>query len=82
MIDAKALKKIASACRKAGIKSYKCAEFEFVLTDDAPMSQYKQSGHKVSQSDGSTKVDDIASESLTETELLFWSSTGQDEMRN
>ena len=36
MLSPKDLKKLAKTCREAGIKSYKCPEFEFTLTDEAP----------------------------------------------
>ena len=41
-MDVKALKKLAEACRSAGIKHFKNAEMEFTLTDDKPVSNYKK----------------------------------------
>lgn len=71
-LDIKSLKKLAAACRKAGIKSFKSADFEFVLTDDAP-AVFKRSGKKLPNISESASIN-IQSDSLSEEELLFWSS--------
>lgn len=72
--DPKALKKLAAACRKAGIKTYKCGDLEFTLTDEAPVSDYKAAKRKQAP----TKVSDVDvafdTDSLTEEQLLMWST--------
>lgn len=71
--DFKALKKLADTCRKAGIKSYKCPEFEFTLSDEGPLSTYKKKALKSNPeafSDTSIKASD---DNLTEEQLLFYS---------
>jgi hypothetical protein len=74
-MDLKLLKKLADTCRKAGIKHYKDKDFEFTLTEDAPVSTYKKklSNHSpiLTQSDQL-----IPSDSLSEEELLMWSAGG------
>jgi hypothetical protein len=69
MTDLKALKKLADACRKAGIKHYKDTNMEFTLTDDAPVSTYKK---KKSVGDLDQEYT-IPTDSLTEEQLLFYS---------
>ena len=68
MIDPKLLKKLAKACREAGIKSYKCPEFEFTLTDEAPVTQSRAASS--AQPDADNKFE---SDSLTPEDLLFYS---------
>jgi len=65
----KELKKLADACRKAGIKHYKTPDFEFTLTDDAPVSAYKKAVASPRPSDEPFKTD-----SLSEEAMLFWST--------
>jgi len=75
--DYKNLKKLADFCRKTGIKHYKCDEFEFTLSDDKPVSNYKKRTEIKSKRElqQDSLNDDIAKEnSLTEEELLFWST--------
>jgi hypothetical protein len=77
--DYKQLKKLADACRKAGIKTFKGFGMEFTLTDEAPVSNYKQT--KKSDSPATkpfyTDVDSkIESDSLSDEALLFWSAQG------
>lgn len=73
--DLKQLKKFADTCRKAGIKSFKNAEFEFTLAEEAPMSTYKKRVQVVKEQ--TTPIEESESEplSLTEEELLYWSLT-------
>lgn len=73
--DLKQLKKFADTCRKAGIKSFKNAEFEFILAEEAPMSTYKKRVQVVKEQ--ATPIEESESEplSLTEEELLYWSLT-------
>jgi hypothetical protein len=72
----KELKKLAAACRKAGIKSYKDSNCEFTLTDEPPVSSYKRrkrdpnTGANGPVIDPNLKVDG----SLSPEELLFWST--------
>lgn len=70
MISAKELKKLADACRKAGIKHYKQGDLEFTLTDDAPVSNYKKKQDKPFVDTSSHQIE---TDSLSEEELLFWS---------
>lgn len=69
------LKKWASACRKAGIKSFKGEGFEFTLTDDQPLSYYKRRKLKSNPAASSliTPQEMIETDTLTEDQLLFWS---------
>ncbi len=66
----KELKKLAAACRKAGIKAFKGPTFEFTLSDDAPMSNYKRSKQSTSPQPDKPFVSD----SLSEEDLMFWST--------
>lgn len=71
----KNIKKLAAECRKAGIKTYKCSDFEFTLTEDAPLSNYKKRQDKNTvPTTFSNASDKIITDSLTEEQLLFWSS--------
>lgn len=74
--DIKALKKLADACRKAGIKSYKSPEFEFTLTEDAPVKDRRSKKAKAAASTTSTvdQIDKVEVENLTEEQLLMWST--------
>ena len=66
----KELKKLAKACREAGVKHYKCADFEFTLTDEAPIkSNKKQQIHQPADNN-----ERLVSEDLTEEQLLFYSA--------
>ena len=78
-MDVKQLKKLADACRKAGIKHFKNAEFEFTLSDDtAPISNYKRKKVAEAPSTADSPANKpFVTDSLTEDELLFW-STGVD----
>lgn len=67
--DYKNLKKLADACRKAGIKSFKNAELEFTLTDAPPISNYKKREAKPR----AVEFEEVKDESLTDEQLLFWS---------
>ena len=71
----KELKKLADACRKAGILTYKDANIEFTLSPEAPVSNYKkQKGIPAYQESP------ILTDSLSEESLLFWSSGVTDEV--
>lgn len=73
-MNLKELKKLADACRKAGIKHFKSADYEFTLTDDAPVSAYKQSKSTSARQNASAPDTKFESDSLTQDELLFWST--------
>lgn len=80
----KALKKLADTCRKAGIKHFKSAEFEFTLTEEAPLSAYKLTKQsKATSNNVTTDNKAFESDTLSDNELLFW-STGlkADELNN
>lgn len=73
----KELKKLATACRKAGIKSLKCEGFEFTLADQMP--ETKTARKKATQSSGDLQsvIDaDFESEGLTQDQLINWSVSG------
>ncbi len=73
--DYKSLKKLADICRKAGIKSFKNADCEFTLTDEAPVSAYKKRTAK--KQSGVTETTEpylIETDELTQDQLLLWSS--------
>ena len=75
--DLKNLKKLADACRKAGIKHFKNADIEFTLSDDAPVSNYKKKIATASVESVRTSNDFIPTQDiLTDEELLFYSSEG------
>lgn len=65
--DAKQLKKLADACRKAGIKTFKGYGLEFTLSDIEPAT--KSSKKKAAQTS-----DSLESEELTDEQIMFWSA--------
>lgn len=70
-MNIKELKKLAAACRKAGISHFKSADYEFTLTEDAPKSAYKlKTGTHEPQAGANDKFE---SDSLSESDLMFWS---------
>jgi len=76
-LDPKELKKLADACRKAGIKHYKSGDIEFTLTDEPPVSSYKRRKSAAStQSDSvdSDKIDTDGWDTLSEEQKLFYSA--------
>ncbi len=68
-VDLKTLKKLAAACRKAGIKSFKSPDFEFTLTDAEPEPAKKAKGSTPAASPNTP----IVTDEPTAEELLFWS---------
>ncbi len=75
-LDPKELKKLAAACRAAGIKHYKADGIEFTLSDEAPVSQYKKrkSNIKDSPVGQDTPFSEQGSwDSLTQDQKLFYS---------
>jgi hypothetical protein len=81
--DPKDLKKLADACRKAGIKHFKQGDLEFTLSDEAPVSNYKKKSLPKNLPILSPILDDgSSSEELTQEQLLFYSimdPTGESE---
>lgn len=75
MLSPKELKKLAAACRAAGIKNYKTQDFEFTLTDEAPQPKRKAKQEEPSLNNEVFKEMD----SLTEEQLLFYSVANTDE---
>lgn len=74
---AKELKKLAAACRAAGIYSFKCGDLEFTLGD----KPVKQNNKKAIQRTGEVQDPiDAAFEqdALTQDELLLWSALPAD----
>lgn len=71
-MDPKALKKLAAACRKAGIKSFKGHGVEFTLTDEDPAPKV----HKNSRPEPSYEsvAAEFQADTLTEEQLLMWST--------
>lgn len=65
--NVKELKKLADACRKAGIKHFKCNEFEFSLTDELPETP------KMRKQAALEKHEDLQNQGMSDEELLFWS---------
>ena len=65
----KELKKLADACRKAGILSFKCPAFEFTLSESLPKSTKGNS--KLTNNDSGKPIE---SDMISEAELLFWST--------
>jgi hypothetical protein len=75
----KELKKLADACRKAGIFSFKCGDLEFTL-GDKPQSKVGKSHSKVNTGSEVKSVIDEAFEEdgLTQDALLMWSALPAD----
>ena len=71
-MDPKQLKKLAKACRDAGISSYTCPEFSFTLTDHAPEKKSKTKESKIHHEQGAIEAEDTW-ESLSEMDRLFYS---------
>lgn len=74
----KELLKLANACRKAGIKSFKSGELEFTLTDEAPASPYIKAKELKSKANETLDQmvaanDPFATDSPTPEQLLYWS---------
>lgn len=74
--DTKALKELVKSCRKVGIKTFKCADFEFTLTEDEPTSNYKKKAKATLFSQVPASEYKVESEDLTPEQLLMW-STGE-----
>lgn len=71
----KQLAALAKACRKSGIKSFSGFGMTFTLEDEAPKSAYKLTKAKKESAQELTDADEkFESDSLTEEQLLNWSS--------
>jgi len=71
--NAKELKKLAEACRKAGIKAFKGYGIEFTLSDEAPVSNYKKRAPEANKSVIGHSNNPFESDTLTDDQLLMWS---------
>ncbi len=71
-MEVKELKKLAAACRKAGIKTFKSGEIEFTLAD-APVKAPRAS-KKVAAPAGAAEIDEKGWDSFTDDEKMFWSA--------
>lgn len=72
--DLKELKKLAEACRKAGIKHFRLGDLEFTLSDSDSLPKRRRSTAK-GKLDAATDAE-AAADGLSEEELLFWSVAG------
>jgi hypothetical protein len=66
--NAKELAKLAAACRKAGIQSFKGGGIEFTLTDAPPLTTRAAKRASEDMDSGNPQV-----EELTDEQLLGWS---------
>ena len=73
----KLLKKIADACRKAGIETFEGYGMKFTILREVPQSNYKKSKEKAQHAQPTTLVDE-SFDSLPEEDRLFWSVSGID----
>jgi hypothetical protein len=79
--NAKELKKLAKACRAAGIKHFKNSELEFTLTDDLPARRSKKGQTAKRREVGdlaSVIAQDFEAEEIGQDALLMWSALPQD----
>lgn len=65
----KLLKKLADACRKAGIKDFEGYGFKFSLSDHVPSARSAKKEAQI------TASDTFDTDTLTEEQLLNWSVT-------
>ncbi len=72
-MDVKNLKKLAAACRKAGIKTFKSGDVEFTLAD-APVRPIKASKKALVDDAGAAGTDEKGWDTFTDEEKLFWSA--------
>lgn len=81
----KEIKELAKACRDSGIKTFKCGDVEFTLTDEAPISkprglaaqkvkQIATSTAKINLDDG--KDPDTSEDQISDEALMMWSAMG------
>lgn len=74
LLDLKTLKRLAAACRKAGIKEFTGFGYSFIL-DEAPI-QTSNKTKKKAVATQSVQASEFETDSPTEEQLLFWSATG------
>ena len=72
----KELKRLAAACRKAGITHFKQGDLEITVSEDAPQQHLKRGKHAASTSVQGEVESQSDWESLTDEEKLFWSVGG------
>lgn len=74
MLTAKELAKLAKACRKSGIKTYKGEGFEITLSDEIPTAKESKSSKKTTSAATPEEPGLVETDDMTEEQLLFWSS--------
>lgn len=72
---AKELKKLAAACRKAGITHFKQGDLELDIAEELPKKPRKAS-HASIESTQPSNIESDGWDTLTEEEKLFWSVGG------
>lgn len=72
--SAKEIKKLADACRKAGIISFKGCGIEFTLSDEAPRSPAQRRAQATPVQ--FVEQTDVETDDLTPDQLLFYSVGG------
>lgn len=75
--SAKDLKKLAKACRSAGIISFKGAGIEFTLTPEAPLKVAKSQLKETPSQLKDLGENIIESDELASDAMLFWSVNDQ-----
>jgi len=71
--DIKQLKKLAAACRKAGIRHFKSADFEFTL-EDLPEPKPRKQASKDMLLSAATDDGRVQTDEMSPDAMLFWSS--------
>lgn len=75
-IDIKRLKRLADACRKAGIRHFKAEGIEFTLSDYVPeKATRKRKGASPQATDSNPFANDFTADALTEEQLLAWNES-------
>lgn len=77
-IDPKELKRLAKACREAGIKSYSADGISFTLTEEAPApSAYKRrkATKEATEDPGEQEISTDGWDALSEEQQLFYSAS-------
>lgn len=72
----KELKKLATACRAAGITQFKNSEVEFTLSDVSPQIRKRSKKSEVKSTSYEQQAAEFESDSIPDEELLFWSAGG------
>lgn len=76
--DPKVLIKLAAACRKAGITTFKGAGIEFTLEPKGPL-QTRSKKQSTGKPEALEEQGEIETNEPTQEELLFWSAGSQEE---